>query len=256
MKLIRLLLKKIFRHKFSIFIRNLIGFRPSIFLLNLNKKNISASDAFFWRTDNNYRTIFKFSDILYLFFKDNSSEVEISFYDKNNNLIKSKKFLNIELSNKLVIDKAFFDGLEDYGIFYIFHKSNSNINSIIRNSCYTGYSYNENLFSYVHGNLITSAKSFDGTHEEFGIAGTSKFKKRKYKIQNSFDFDKTEIEIMNPTKNDLEIEINSIKFVLKSCCLKIVNINSNKLITIVSNCYLLRPIIFNYKKQFIDVYHG
>ena len=41
MKLIKLLLKKIFRHKFSIYIRNLIGVRPPIFLLSLDKKNIS-----------------------------------------------------------------------------------------------------------------------------------------------------------------------------------------------------------------------
>ena len=111
MKLITLLLRKISRNRFSIYIRNLIGFRPQIYSLNLNKKNISTSDAFFWRTDNSYHTVFKFSDILNLFFKDTSSEVEILFYDKNNNLIKRKKISNIELSNKLVIDSNFLDGL-------------------------------------------------------------------------------------------------------------------------------------------------
>ena len=50
------------------------------------------------------------------------------------------QILNIELSNKLVIDRNFLDGLEDFGVFYIFHRSKLNINSIIRNSCYTGYS--------------------------------------------------------------------------------------------------------------------
>ena len=49
---------------------------------------------------------------------------------------------------------------------------------------------------------------------------------------------------------------NSNKFILESCCSKIINVNNNELIEIVSNCYLLRPIIFNYKKQFMDVYHG
>ena len=61
---------------------------------------------------------------------------------------------------------------------------------------------------------------------------------------------------MNPTKKDLEIVINSNKFILGTCCSKIIDINKNDLIEIISNCYLLRPIIFNYKKQFIDVYHG
>ena len=104
MKLINLLLKKLFRNKFSIYFRNLINFRPSIFLLNLNLKNTSTSDAFFWRTDSNFYTVFTFSDILNLFFKDDSSEVEILFYDNKNNFIKSKNFLNIELSNKLTIE--------------------------------------------------------------------------------------------------------------------------------------------------------
>ena len=256
MKLINLLLKKLFRNKFSIYFRNLINFRPSIFLLNLNLKNTSTSDAFFWRTDSNFYTVFKFSDILNLFFKDDSSEVEILFYDNKNNFIKSKNFLNIELSNKLTIDSTFLDGLEGYGVFYIFHKSKKNINSIIRNSCYTGYSYKNNLPSFVHGNLITSVKSFDGKHAEFGVGTTTRFKKNIYKVQNFYDFDRTEIMIMNPTKKDLEIVINSNKFILGTCCSKIIDINKNDLIEIISNCYLLRPIIFNYKKQFIDVYHG
>jgi len=29
-----------------------------------------------------------------------------------------------------------------------------------------------------------------------------------------------------------------------------------KEINIKSNCYFLRPIIFNWKKEFLDVYHG
>ena len=251
-----LLFKKLFRNKFSIYLRNLINFRPSIFLLNLNKKNTSTSDAFFWRTDNSFYTVFKFSDILGLFFKDDSAEVEILFFDNNNNLIKSKNFINIELSNKLTIDSTFLDGLESYGVFYIFHKSKKNINSTIRNSCYTGYSYKNNLPSFVHGNLIASVKSLNGEHADFGVGSATRFKKNIYKVQNFFDFDRTEMIIMNPTKNNLEITINSNKFILGSCCARIIDINKNELIEIISNCYLLRPIIFNYKKQFIDVHHG
>ena len=171
------LIKKIYRSKFSVYLRNLIDIRPQVFLIEFKGKNRSSSDAFFWRTDNNYYTVFKFSDILKLFFDDDSGEVEILFYDKNNNLIKTKNYSNIELSNKIIIDKSFFNGLEDYGVFYIFHRSLNNITSIIRNSCYTGYSFNKNLPSFVHGNLITSTKSFDGKSSNFGIIGISKFKK-------------------------------------------------------------------------------
>ena len=116
------LIKKIYRSKFSVYLRNLIDIRPQVFLIEFKGKNRSSSDAFFWRTDNNYYTVFKFSDILKLFFDDDSGEVEILFYDKNNNLIKTKNYSNIELSNKIIIDKSFFNGLEDYGVFYIFHR--------------------------------------------------------------------------------------------------------------------------------------
>lgn len=252
----KLLIKKIFRNRLSIFFRNLLGIRPSVFLLNLNKKNISVSDAFFWRTDQSYYTVFKFTDILNLFLQDNTSEIEILFYDKNNKLIKEISLSNIEISNQLIIDKNFFNGVEDYGVFYIFHKSKNNIQSIIRNSCYTGYSFNDSLPSFVHGNLITSTKSYDGRIQEYGIVGTSSFKKRTYKVQNFCKFDRTEIMIINPTKINLEIEVNSKNFLLKSCCSVIVDIGKDELIEIFSKCYLLRPIVFNYKNNFIDVYHG
>ena len=256
MMLIKLFLKKIYRNKISMFFRNLIGIKPAIFLINLNKKNISTSDAFFWRTDSGYSTIFKFSDLLSLYLNENLKEVEILFYDKFNNFLKSKTITNINLNNKLIIDSNFLNGLKDYGIFYIFHKSKNQINSIIRNSCYTGYSYKNSLPSFVHGNLVTSFKSFDGSFSEFGIMGASKFKKNRYMIQNYHNFDKTEIAIMNPTQNTLDININNRKIILESCNSKILDIGEEKTISIISKCYLLRPLIFNYENNFIDVYHG
>jgi len=256
MTLIKFFLKKIYRNKLSMLFRNLIGIKPAIFLINLNNYNISTSDAFFWRTDSGYSTIFKFSDLLSLYLNENLNEVEILFYDKFNKFIKSKNIVKIDLNNKLVIDSTFLNGLEDYGVFYIFHKSENQINSIIRNSCYTGYSYKNCLPSFVHGNLITSLKSFDGSYSKFGIIGVSKFKQNIYKIQNYHNFDKTEIAIMNPTENTLEITINEKKIILKSCNAKILDVGEEKTISIKSKCYLLRPVIFNYQNNFIDVYHG
>ena len=51
---------KIHRTNFAKFIRNIINFRPSIDTIDSNKVNISISDAFIWRTDNQISTIFKF----------------------------------------------------------------------------------------------------------------------------------------------------------------------------------------------------
>ena len=53
-----------------------------------------------WRTDNNFTTKFKFSDILKLYFKiKNKSHVELHFYSKFNELITIKKIYNLEFSN-------------------------------------------------------------------------------------------------------------------------------------------------------------
>ena len=42
----------------------------SVQIINSNVKNLSTSDAFFWRTDNQFKTIFKYTDIFKLFFND------------------------------------------------------------------------------------------------------------------------------------------------------------------------------------------
>ncbi len=236
-------------------IRNFTGFKPALAILDFNKKNVSTSDAFFWRTDNDFKTTFKFTDIFRLFFKDQNSACEIFFYDKENNFIKKIKLSQLNLSNEIIIDKNFMDKKEDYGTFYIFHYSKSNHKSIIRNSCYTGFSNKDNI-SYVHGNTITAYKNFNNDKLNFGIGGRTFFRNNVYQIQNSFINKNVELMLMNPTKKKLKILINDENFTLDSCCSIIKKFNNVDIIKIVSKCYLLRPIIFSYDKNYFDVYHG
>ena len=56
------LIRKIFNYNVSKKIRNSIGFYPEYFNIP-NKNNFSISDSFLWRTDKNFSTIFKFTDI-------------------------------------------------------------------------------------------------------------------------------------------------------------------------------------------------
>ena len=73
------LVSKIINNNFSINLRNFLNIKPvNLSLRNLNK--ISISDAFLWRTDNNFNTVFNYTDILLLFFKIQDSFVEIHFY--------------------------------------------------------------------------------------------------------------------------------------------------------------------------------
>ena len=63
------LIKKLGKSNIGVLLRNSFKFKPVY--LKFSKKNypISVSDAFLWRTDNGYKTKFKYSDILDLFYK-------------------------------------------------------------------------------------------------------------------------------------------------------------------------------------------
>jgi len=257
MKFMKLLIRSFFNTKICVFFRNFFQIKPKYFLINFNNNNISVSDAFFWRTDSNYQTLFKFTNLLNFFYKDKESQIEIIFYDKNNKFIKRIIKENILLSDELLIDKSFLNGIEDFGVFYIFHNTKKLHNAIIRNSCYLGYSQNKNLPSFVHGNTCAGSNNFLGSNLRLGIGAKSFFKNQNYIVQNYFEnYDKTELLIYNPCTTKISFSINSVNFELNAGCSKIIDIGIECMAHIISDCYLLRPIVINYKLDFIDVYHG
>ena len=184
--------------------------------------------------------------------------------DKNFKEIKRFELSKLLVSNQFLINKELLGGLESYGIFYIFHKTQESIHSSLRNSCYTGFSQNNNLASFVHGNCPTTyikfnspkinIKSLAFSHD---IVGLSLFKNRRYKVQKFFKKNtKTEIFIHNPTLKKIKVSIKNNNFILNVGCSKIIDMTNFNEIEIVSNCYFLRPIIFNYRGIFLDVHHG
>ena len=251
------LIKKIAYTKFGVWLRNIIGFKPvGINTSNLSE-NYSISDAFFWRTNDGFKTIFKFSDLLKIFFKLDQSRVQIIFYDKNYKFIKEFEINSLDISNEFIIDKSFLGGLSDYGIFYIFHKTKKKFNNSVRNSCYTGYSYNSSIFSFIHGNIPVTYQMYDRTNFESNIVSKSLFKNQTYKIQNYFDnFSKSEIFLNNPTNKKINFNLNGLKYFLNSNCSKIIDVSNFQEIELISDCYFLRPLIMNYKNNFFDIYHG
>ena len=152
------LVKKLVNTDIGILLRNNLNFKPVGLKLFEKDYPTSVSDAFLWRTDNGYKTKFKYSDILNLFYKIKNSWVEFHFYSKNNELIKIEKVNDLNLSNELEISSKYLNNLEDYGTFYIYHFSENtkdlNNKDIISNRCYLGYSQNNNLYSFVHGNTL------------------------------------------------------------------------------------------------------
>ena len=258
----RLLIKKIFNTSILLHIRNSIGFCPSRYSSFKNIKNGSSiSDAFCWRTDQNFITTFKYTDIPKLFFDIENSHVEIFIHSKNNILLKKLTINKLQLSNEIIIDKSFLNGLESYGSFYVFHKykqnKNDNDDFSINNRCYTAYSKNGNLKSFVHGNL--PAFHNNGKDEQYftDIVKNTVFKNQMYIIQNNFnEYDKTELFFNNPTSQKISITVNVDKFYLDPHCSKLLHIKKTNKICIRSNSYFIRPIVFNYKNNYYDVYHS
>lgn len=254
-----LLIKKILNTEFFISLRNLFGIKTIDISISKLKKGTSISDAFCWRTDNNFKTIFKYSDILNNFYKIKDSIVVIEFYTKNNKLIKKIKIKNINETNELIIDKSFLNGIEDYGIFYIFHSSKKKIieKIIISNRCYLGFSKNNNLPSFVHGNTLAKYQSFDEKHKGTDLIKHSLFLNQIYRVQTLFtNYTKSETFFTNPTSKTIKFRIKDQNYILHSGCSIIINITDIKNLFIKSNCYFFRPIIFNYRNNFIDVFHS
>jgi len=258
------LFKKITKTKIIFKLRNYLNIKPTELNSLFVKKEYSISDAFLWRTDNSYKTYFKFTDLLKLFFNKEGTSINIIICDKNLKEIKRIQISKIEISNQFLIDKNLLNGLEDYGVFYIFHNTKEKIKSSLRNSCYTGFSYQDSLPSFVHGNCPATYMKFD--NQKFNIksikssqdiVGFSLFKKQKYKVQKYFkDFSKTEIFLNNPTLKKIKVSISNNNFYINAGCSKIIDTTNYKQIEIISNCYFLRPIVFNYKNNFLDVHHG
>ena len=255
------LVKKLADTNVGIFLRNTFNFK-SVALKHFEKNYpISVSDAFLWRTDNGYQTKFKYSDILNLFYKIKNSLLEFHFYSKNNELIKIEKVNNLNFSNELEINAKYLNNLEDYGTFYIYHFSEKsddlNNKDIISNRCYLGYSLNNNLYSFVHGNTYGKfTYIFSKENILTDIVKTSFFQNHTYTIQKYFDnFDRNEFFFSNPTSKNIKFSIENKNFMLKPNYSLLVEVKT-PIVSIKSNCLFLRPTVFSYKGKFFDVHHS
>ena len=120
-------MKKFFKNKFFLNLRNLFGIKPSYFNINNLDENKSISDAFFWRVDQNFITIFRYTDLTKYFLNENS-EITLFFFDNKNNFIKKVNINNESLiSSEIRIDSYLLNNGSSYGTFYVFHKINKKI---------------------------------------------------------------------------------------------------------------------------------
>jgi hypothetical protein len=261
------LIKKIYNSDISIFFRNNIGYKKK----HRNLKNdfpTTVSDAFCWRTDKNYTTYFRFNDILKSFFNISNSFVVLKFYLHDGTYLKKIKIEKPEKFNEIIIDKKFFEKnylreireIESHGTFYVFHHTRETFPpNIISNRCYVGYSLNNSLPSFVHGNTPVKYKKIqdEDSTEKFLVKSTI-FCNNKYKIQKSFlDIHNTELFFANPLSKTLKLKIFNKKINLFEGQSIIFALDSRNEVSFASNSVFLRPLIFSYNnKGCIDVLHS
>lgn len=253
------LIKNILKSNFFILLRNTLKIKPvriSKYYLN---KNISMSDSFLFRTDNFFKTIFRFSDIPRIFYDYQNTYIELFFYDYKNVLIKKIEIKNLKKLNELIIDKSFLDGKETYGHFYAFHNLNKEKigNISISNRCYLGFSRKNNNYSFVHGNLFVKARDLVSGNISSDFARTSLIANSRYNVQQNFsNFDKVELFFSNPTSKKIIFYLNKKKYFLENNSDLRIDLKNLDKVDILSNCLSLRPIIFTYKNNFYDVHHA
>ena len=172
---------------------------------------------------------------------------------------KSLKILEIPV----IIDKSdsFFGDFEDYGYFQIFCKINSSdIDENLSNRCYTGFSKNNNNFSFVHGNSYVQANSMNDkeNNKYLNLVKTSFIDNQNYLIQNNFEsFDLVELFYLNPIDKNISLKINNEdKVDIPGHSVYKYAFKNEKIIKFKSDCCFLRPIVFCHKEQFIDVHHA
>ena len=81
---------KILSNKISLLFRNTFKIKPVRISKYYSNQNISMSDAFLFRTDNNFSSLLRFVDIPNIFFSYNNTNIEIQFFDFQNKFIKKK----------------------------------------------------------------------------------------------------------------------------------------------------------------------
>ena len=76
----------------------------------------------FWRTDNGFETVFRYTDLLKFFYGEKLF-CRVVFYDSSNKFIKELKINIKNSSGEVLINKKLLNNIEGYGSFFIFHET-------------------------------------------------------------------------------------------------------------------------------------
>jgi len=256
-------LVKLFDSPLGVSLRNILGFRPPIFLFPYQSQFLS-SDLFIWRTDNGLETLFKASDILGKFYSLDSKLFFI-FFDNSGKFIKSKE---LDFKNgvaELLVNKEFI-GMKGLGTFCALNLplSKAKIAINVTNRCYVGYG-REKAFSMVHGNLdavmITNPHTpISAIIDELRPAISDRKTSFIYHIQKKASPNsKTSYWFVNPLKRKINISINNKSISIKSHGCGYIEVDGNSETQphiIESDFAFARPMLICERNGAIDCLHG
>ncbi len=262
--------KKITSNNFSIYLRNFLSIRPSIYN---NSKNIreSVSDFFYWDQTDDNETKFILTNICSHVLPEinQNDNVSIFIYNYNGKFIKEKKFT---LSPFETIEVYFNDPdlIGKSGSFFVFHKFKE-FGKLIANNChiaergYSGFRQNKGLWNFVHGNHYAAA--INNNNKIYSLISKNFFK-TTYKMQLSTqDTDNFSVIFNNPSKDNINIILFSYdksknlkikkKLNIRPFCTEVTNFKNQSIsyLEIKSNIMMCRPLIKKYYKTYFDIFH-
>ncbi len=238
---------------------------------------LTTSDLFIWRVSSNWKTYFELLDVVSLFMNiETSRTITLIIFDANGNLLR-KRDIQLIANKRCIVDLSDYviDADGQYGTFSIFHSETpakiQELGSYLAERGYVSYLHNNSpLRSYVHGNFDAVSINANG---EIQYLGGKSFLKREYRIQYQFENNNQyEIVFVNPTERiqclnlkiidslTLSADKNQIKRILRPgqvVSVKVENIEFEKFRIITSAKMVMpRPIIFKFKNDSLDVFHG
>lgn len=256
-------LKQVFNSSLGISVRNLVNFRPPKFL-HVYKEQYLASDLFVWRTDNNYETIFKGSNILKKYYSLRSG-LKIIFYNESGSLLKEIDIDFPEIGTFTLLINEELLGVESTGTFCVFNypKDKTQRKLSVTNKCYVGYG-RAGSFSMVHGNMVALYLRQDTPSSAMANSLSTSVSSRagtyKYMIQKKFDSESiVTLVFSNPLRRDVNFSVNGKKNTIKpqGCSLFLVDdYTVDGVITIKSDFIFPRPIVICENENYIDCHHG
>jgi len=277
MSLIKNFIQTLANLPFSIYLRNFLGFFPKYY--QEPPLNYSASDLFFWRSDENWETRFDLINLPSVLYPQNkmSDKATIIIFDNQGHEISRHQITIQPFQTKTIEIKDLLGDTVGFGSMACFHEIVGNSLPGPPQFClvergFVGYRRIEDdslLWSYIHGAAYVLAKP--PGRDEVQTTRRAIGKNLLYQPQLTLsDCDRFDLIYINPNDRDVKIKIclldqssNVIREesdVLSPRGVRVFPLeNKDRTIFRVENeskVYMWRPFILKYYETHFDIFHS